>query len=64
MKNQICTDEYAEDLAQFCKRVTFEDAYRRSHGETEEERKAMAYRILRALGEVQEYLNHFITAPR
>jgi hypothetical protein len=40
-------------LATFCKRVTFDDAYRRADGETEEERKAMAYRILEALSDVR-----------
>jgi hypothetical protein len=40
-------------LATFCTRVTFDDAYRRADGETEEERKEMAYRILAALADVE-----------
>ena len=45
------------DLAFFLKRVTFEDAYRRSHGDTEVARKAMAYRILEALSDLENKLN-------
>jgi len=47
------SNDNAEALAIFCKRVTFEDAYRRADGETEAERKAMAYRILDAFSDVE-----------
>jgi hypothetical protein len=56
MKLTIENKHNAEALAVFCKRVTFEDAYRRAHGETEEKRKAMAYRILAALSDVETCL--------
>jgi len=56
--------ENAEVLAVFVKRVTYDDAYRRSHGETEEDRKAMAYRILEALSEVEACLTKAGYAPR
>ena len=56
--NLIIENQYnAEALAVFCKRVTFDDAYRRAHGEDETERKAMAYRILSALSAVEKCLN-------
>jgi len=54
----------AEALAVFCKRVTYDDAYRRAHGETEDERKEMAYRILVALSEVEACLAKAGYAPR
>jgi hypothetical protein len=43
-------------LAAFCRRVTFDDAYRRADGETEEERKAMAHRIMAAFSDVRACL--------
>ena len=64
MKQIIHNKHDAMDLAVFCKRVTFEDALRRSDGEDEEARKAMAYRILRALGDVQNYLAEIGYSPR
>jgi hypothetical protein len=54
----------AQALAVFCKRVTFEDAYRRADGETEEDRKAMAYRILSALSDVETCLGEAGFSPR
>jgi hypothetical protein len=47
----------ASALAEFCKRVTFDDAYRRASGETDEERKTQAYVILEGLADVQDALN-------
>jgi len=41
-------------LSYFLNRVTFDDAYARSHGDTEEERKEMAYQILAALSELEK----------
>jgi len=61
---KIVSDEYVMDLAIFCKRVTFDDAYNRAHGETDKEREAMAYRILNALGEIQAYLGSIGISPR
>jgi len=54
----------AEALAVFCKRVTFDDAYRRADGEDETERKAMAYRILSALSDVETCLANEGFSPR
>jgi hypothetical protein len=54
----------AKALAVFCKRVTFEDAYRRADGETEKDRKAMAYKILLALSDVETYLREVGFSPR
>jgi len=66
MKEQltISNKKNAEALAVFCKRVTFEDAYRRADGDTEDERKAMAYRILEALSDVEAFLAKAGYAPR
>ena len=46
-------------LAQFCKRATFEDADRRAHGETPENKKAMAYDILTGLARVQTGIEEY-----
>jgi hypothetical protein len=54
----------AEALAVFCRRVTFEDAYRRADGETEEKRKDMAYRILAALSDLETCLGEAGFSPR
>jgi hypothetical protein len=56
MKLTFSNEDNARAFAAFCKRVTFNDAYRRADGETEEERKAMAYRILAALSDVEASL--------
>jgi hypothetical protein len=47
---------HALALAYFCKRVGFHAAYGCSHGANEEEKKAMAYRILEALDDVRAEL--------
>ena len=63
--NLIIENQYnAEALAVFCKRVTFDDCYRRANGENETERKAMAYRMLSALSAVEECLKNEGYAPR
>jgi hypothetical protein len=49
----IENDYNAEALSVFCKRVTFDDAYRRAHGETKADRKAMSYRILDAIANIE-----------
>jgi len=64
MKKIISDKRAAMDLAVFIKRVTYDDAYRRSDGETEEARKEMAYRILSVLGDVQDYLAEQGFSPR
>jgi len=63
MKIEI-SDKYAMDLAYFCKRATFDDAYERAHGETEEKHEAMAYRILRSLNEIEQSLRKAGYSPR
>ena len=60
----ISNHKNAMALAMFCKRVTFDDAYRRAHGETEEERRDMAYRILEALSSVETCLADAGFSPR
>jgi len=61
----IFSNEYnAEAMAHFCKRVTFEDAYKRAHGETEKQREAMAYQILAGFADIQAYLEKAGFAPR
>jgi hypothetical protein len=52
MKLTFSNEQNAGALAVFCKRVTYDDAYRRSDGETEAERMDMAYRILSAIAEL------------
>jgi hypothetical protein len=64
MKLTFRNEDGAKVLAVFCKRVTFEDAYRRADGETEEERKVMAYRILSALADVETRLEEAGFSPR
>jgi hypothetical protein len=46
-------EKNAKALSFFLERVTFETAYRHAHGETEEERKNMAYAILTALKDIE-----------
>jgi flagellar biosynthesis protein FliP len=43
-------------LAIFFKRATFDDAYRRAHGETEEAQKDMAYTMLNAFSKIEHGL--------
>jgi hypothetical protein len=64
MKLTFSNEHNAEALAVFCKRVTFDDAYRRADGDTEEERKAAAYRILAALSDVRTCLEEEGFFPR
>jgi len=64
MKLTISRDN-AKVLALYVKRVTYDDAYRRTDcGDTEEKRKAMAYRILVALSEVEKGLEKEGFSPR
>ena len=64
MKLTFRNERNARAFAVFCKRVTFEDAYRRADVETEEERKAMAYRILEAFSDVETCLGKAGFSPR
>jgi len=57
-------NDNAAVLAVFLRRVTYEDAYRRANGETEEKRKEMAYKILEAMGDVEKCLNKAGFCPR
>jgi len=53
MKIEI-RDEYAKPLALYMKRITYEDAYRRTDsGYTEENRKAQAYDFLEGVTDVE-----------
>jgi len=63
MKLEI-SEEYAMDLAYFCKRVTDDDLVRRSHGETLKEQLRMAGRISRALDEIEACLRAAGYSPR
>jgi hypothetical protein len=51
------------DLAEYCKRMTFEDAYRRAEGEGEY-RKSKAYRYIDAVVKLQKLLADLGFAPR
>jgi hypothetical protein len=64
MKLTFRNEYNTQALAVFCKRVTFDDAYRRADGETEEKRKAMAYRILAALSDIETCLGEEGFSPR
>ena len=61
---EISNDFNAEALAVFCKRITFDDAYNKADGDTEVERKAMAYRMLRAFSELETALAEAGFSPR
>jgi len=63
MKLEI-SNEYAMDLAYFCKRVTEDDLFKRSHGETLGERFSMAARISMALNEIEQSLRKAGYSPR
>jgi len=57
-------EKQAAAMALFFKRCTYEDAYRRSHGETEETRKNMAYTMLNGFSKVEQGLEKsFRTGP-
>jgi len=64
MQLTISNNYNAKALAVFCKRVTFDDAYSRADGETEADRKAMAYRILEAISDVESCLKEAGFSPR
>jgi hypothetical protein len=49
-------EKAARAMAEFCKRATYNDAYNRAAGETEEKRKARAYEMLEGLSDIQSAL--------
>jgi hypothetical protein len=51
------------DLAEYCKRMTFEDAYRHAEGDGEY-RKSKAYRYIGAVVKLQKLLADLGYAPR
>jgi len=54
-------DEFARDFSLYLKRLTFEDAYRRTDsGFTEEKRKEQAYRFLEGVTDAEKSLNEEI----
>jgi len=57
-------EKQAEAVAQYCKRITFDDAYLRACGDTTEERKSAAYLILEGLWDVQKSLSESGISPR
>jgi hypothetical protein len=57
-------EKNAMAMAQFCKRVTYEDAYNRAHGETEEERKTMANDIFSGFFSIEKALRENGFSPR
>jgi hypothetical protein len=65
LKVKFLTDEEKYLLALYFKRMTFDDAYRRSDAfDSKVEQKAMAYRILAVVEKVQKELVGMGFAPR
>jgi hypothetical protein len=62
IENYLNEQELA-DLAEYCKRMTFEDAYRRAEGDGEY-RKSKAYRYIDAIVKLQKLLADLGFAPR
>jgi hypothetical protein len=62
IENYLDKQELA-DLAEYCKRMTFEDAYRRAEGDGEY-RKSKAYRYIGAIANLQKLLADLGYAPR
>jgi hypothetical protein len=56
-------DQEMADLAEYCKRMTFEDAYRRAEGDGEY-RKSKAYRYIDAIEKLRKLLADLGYAPR
>ena len=53
------TGDHAIAMAQFCKRITFEDAYRRADAcDGEEHRKEHAQMIIEAFGSLEKCLSN------
>jgi len=65
IKIDIRSEKHARALALYLKRITYEDAYRRTDcGYSDEGRKEQAYMFLHALNDVQEGLNDAGYCPR
>jgi hypothetical protein len=62
IKDYLNEQELA-DLAEYCKRMTFDDAYRRADGDGEY-RKSKAYRYIGAVAKLQKLLADLGYAPR
>ena len=58
IKVDIRSENHARALALYLKRITFEDAYRRTDcGYSDEDRKEQAYTFLHAINDVEKGLN-------
>ena len=64
MNLQIENSNNLMALAYFCKRITFNDAYSKAHGDTKTERTNMAYRILAAISDIEKSLEDAGYSPR
>jgi hypothetical protein len=62
IENYLDEQELA-DLAEYCKRMTYEDAYRHAEGESEY-RKSKAYRYIGAVVKLQKLLADLGFSPR
>jgi hypothetical protein len=63
MIEDYLNEQELADLAEYCKRMTFEDAYRRADGEGEY-RKSKAYRYIDAIEKLRKLLADLWYAPR
>jgi len=64
MKTIFSNEKTAEAMAHYCKRATFENAYKYAHGETEKDRENMAYLILAGFADIEKYLAGMGYTPR
>jgi len=65
IKLLIRDEEHAKALALYLKRITFEDALRRTDcGYSDEDRKEQAYTFLHAINDVEKCLNEAGYSPR
>jgi len=53
-----------DDPSKFKLLPTYDDAFKNAHGETVKERETMAIQILRALEDIQKYLEKLGFSPR
>ena len=61
----IRSEKHAKALALYLKRITYEDAYKRTDcGYSDEERKEQAYTFLNAINDVQDCLADAGYVPR
>jgi len=65
MKVRIRSEVHVMALAQFCKRLTYEDAYRKASAcDGEEKRKAYAGIIIEAIEDLEKSLREAGYSPR